>query len=93
MTWPILIAGFEIPKDDQTRKTAVELLGEFEWVPTSFDITLLSAPFPLTCRPHACFDNGAASRMLRQLWELRDKDENVTPAQAARQLGSRPFLD
>ncbi|GFZ52282.1 hypothetical protein JCM24511_10055 [Saitozyma sp. JCM 24511] len=73
MTWPILIAGFEIPKDDQTRKTAVDLLGEFE--------------------PHACFDNGAASRMLRQLWELRDKDENVTPAQAARQLGSRPFLD
>jgi hypothetical protein len=45
MTWPILIAGFEIPKDDQTRKTAVELLGEFEWVPApNFHLTEL---FPL----------------------------------------------
>ncbi|KAL7420565.1 hypothetical protein Q5752_004516 [Cryptotrichosporon argae] len=29
MTWPILLAGFHIPKDDPARQTAAELLGEF----------------------------------------------------------------
>jgi hypothetical protein len=30
LTWPILIAGFELPKGEPTRKVAVGLLGEFE---------------------------------------------------------------
>ena len=32
LTWPLLIAGFNLAKDDVARSTASELLGEFGWV-------------------------------------------------------------
>ena len=73
LTWPIVIAAFNLMPHDPARLTALSLLSEFG--------------------QYACFDNGAACRVMTEFYQHEEVVGCMTPAEVTMRLRSKPFLD
>ena len=73
LTWPIVIAAFNLMPHDPARLTALSLLSEFG--------------------QYACFDNGAACRVMTEFYQHEEVVGCMTPAEVTERLRSKPFLD